>query len=64
MSKPSKRPSFKEFVRPMPHDVLIGILTAIGILRPPSHEGAYWAQKQSTKVWELRVPYRPGHRPF
>lgn len=64
MSKPSKRPSFKEFVRPIPHDVLIGFLTAIGILRLPSHKGAYWAQKQSTMEWELRVPYRRGHKPF
>ena len=64
MSKPSKRPSFREFVRPIPHDVLIGFLTAIGILRLKSHAGAYWAQKPTTKVWELRVPYRRGYRPF
>ena len=64
MSKPSRRPSFREFVRPIPRDVVIGFLRAIGILRLPSHGGAYWAQKQSTKVWELRVPYRPGQRPF
>jgi len=64
MSKPSKRPSFREFVRPIPHDVVVGLLTAIGILRLPSHAGAYWAQKQTTKVWELRVPYRRGQRPF
>jgi len=64
MSKPSRRPSFRAFVRPIPHDVAIGFLQAIGILRLPSHEGAYWAQKQTTKVWELRVPYRSGKKPF
>lgn len=64
MSKPSRRPSFGEFVRPIPHNVWIGFLTAIGILGLTSYAGAYWAQKQSTKVWELRVPYRPGQRPF
>jgi hypothetical protein len=64
MSKPSRRPSFREFARPIPHDLWIGFLTAIGVLRLPSHAGAYWAQKQTTMVWELRVPYRPGRMPF
>ena len=64
MSKPSRRPSLREFVRPIPHAVWMGFLTAIGILRLPSHAGAYWAQKQTTMVWELRVPYRSGQRPF
>jgi hypothetical protein len=39
-------------------------LIALGIRERVDHTGAYWAQKQSTKVWELRVPYRRGHRPF
>lgn len=64
MFKPSRRPSFREFVRPIPQQVWIGFLTAIGLRRLPSHAGAYWAQKQTTKVWELRVPYRLGRRPF
>ena len=68
MSKPSNwRPTWKgffKFMKPDWHGVWIGFLTAIGILRLKSHVGAYWAQKQSTKEWELRVPYRPGQKPF
>jgi hypothetical protein len=56
--------------RPIPwkqilfHDVPHGFLTAIGICRLPSYAGAYWARKESTGEWELRVPYRSGQRPF
>jgi hypothetical protein len=45
-------------------DVPIGFLRAVGILKLPNHVGAYWARKESTGQWELRVPYRPGERPF
>ena len=60
MSKPSRRPSFREFVRPIPHAVGIGFLQAIGILRLPSRD---LAQKQ-TEIWGVMILYRPGKRPF
>jgi hypothetical protein len=45
-------------------DVPRGFLQAVGILPLPSYAGAYWARKESTGEWELRVPYKPGGRPF
>jgi hypothetical protein len=64
MSNPSKRLSFREFVAPIPVMWLHGFLTALGLRKLKSHRGAYWARKEATGEWELRVPYHPGERPF
>ena len=63
MSKPSRRLSLREFVKPIAHDVLIGFLQATGFLKLKSFKGAYWARKESTGEWELRVPYK-SRKPF
>jgi hypothetical protein len=60
MSKPSMRPSFREFVRPIPRAVAIAFLQAIGILPLPSRDLA----RKQTEIWGIIILYRPGKRPF
>ena len=64
MGNPSRRNSWREFVRPMPKMVLKGFLRAIGLLplRAKNPVPGTWARDRYGR-WELRVPARTLNEP-